>query len=43
MGDIGQVGGKNASLGELRRHLTSAGVRVVATLREVAAAEAVKR
>ena len=28
LGDIGQVGGKNASLGELRRHLTSVGVQV---------------
>ncbi|RYE01068.1 MAG: phosphoenolpyruvate synthase, partial [Sphingomonadales bacterium] len=28
IGDVGQVGGKNASLGELRRHLTAAGVRV---------------
>lgn len=28
IGDVAQVGGKNASLGELRRHLTGAGVRV---------------
>ena len=28
LGDIGRVGGKNASLGEMRRHLTAAGVRV---------------
>ena len=28
MGDVPQVGGKNASLGEMYRHLTAAGVRV---------------
>ena len=28
MGDLPQVGGKNASLGEMTRNLTSAGVRV---------------
>lgn len=28
IGDVGQVGGKNASLGELRRHLTAAAGRV---------------
>lgn len=28
MGDVGQVGGKNASLGEMIRHLAQAGVRV---------------
>jgi pyruvate,water dikinase len=28
MGDLGQVGGKNASLGEMLHHLTDAGVRV---------------
>jgi len=27
-GDVGRVGGKNASLGEMRRHLTAGGVRV---------------
>ena len=29
MGDVARVGGKNASLGELLRHLTRAGVRAV--------------
>ena len=28
MGDVSQVGGKNASLGEMVSHLTTSGVRV---------------
>ena len=28
VGDVGEVGGKNASLGEMIHHLTAAGIRV---------------